>query len=37
MGVGLTHSFVQAVLFAAAAGSSGEVGTKPGMARGPAQ
>ena len=37
MGVGLTDSFAQAALLAAAAGSSGDVGTRPGMARGPAQ
>ncbi|GAB4963516.1 hypothetical protein MAHJHV54_29290 [Mycobacterium avium subsp. hominissuis] len=37
MGVGLTASLAHAALLAAAAGSSGEVGTRVGMARGPAQ
>jgi len=37
IGVGLAHSAAHAARLASVAGSSGEVGTRLGMTRGPAQ
>jgi hypothetical protein len=37
IGVGLAHNAAHAARLASVAGSSGEVGTRPGMARGPPQ